>query len=198
MNLEAKEKDIAALVTKIYESPQAAHYPYHNLAHTESVVRHSKEMATHYLLNTTDRFILAVSSWFHDIGHLYGEWKDHEERGVRIMKQYTQDLPPDMTGTIGRCILITKLPSHPLTLLEEIICDADTYHLGTPFFRQTDVLVEKEMEIRTGKPFPDWHAKSLKFLQQHRYFTKYCRDRLDKGKEENITWLRQQVNQQSK
>ena len=197
MNLAAKEKDIAAMVTRIFESPKVVHYPYHNLEHTKSVVRHSKEIAVYYELNKPDHFILAVSAWFHDIGHLYGEMKDHEERGVGIMRQYTQDISPEIVDVMSRCILATKFPSRPATLLEEIICDADTYHLGTLFFRQTDVLVEKEMEMRTGKPFQDWHRKSMQFLQQHSFFTGYCRNLLDKGKQENIAWLTAQINQQS-
>jgi HD superfamily phosphodiesterase len=195
MDLTAKEKDIAALVTRIYNSPKVMHYPYHNLAHTESVVRHSKEMANYYELNKPDHFMLAVSAWFHDIGHLYGEMKDHEERSVGIMRQYMAGVPPEMADVISRCILATKLPSRPATLLEEILCDADTYHLGTHFFRQTDILVEKEVEMRTGKPFRDWHRKSLAFLQQHSFFTTYCRNLLDKGKQENIAWLTAQINQ---
>jgi predicted metal-dependent HD superfamily phosphohydrolase len=210
MNLAAKEKDIAAMVTKIYESPNVIHFPYHNLAHTVSVVTHSKEIANYYQMNETDQFILAVSAWFHDIGHLYGEMAGHEERGVGIMKEFLQrDFGGDagsgfgsddggdfrdMTDAISRCILATKFPSRPATLSEEIICDADTYHLGTPMFRQTDVLVEQEVKIRIGKSFPDWHRKTLQFLRQHTFFTKYCRDLLEKGKQENIAWLTEQIN----
>jgi predicted HD phosphohydrolase len=197
MNFETKEKDIAGTVRRVFASPKVIHYPYHNLTHTEEVLRHCKEIAVHFRLSRIDHFILAVSAWLHDIGHLYGEYEGHEERGVQVMKQYTQDLPAEMTDVIGRCILATKFPTHPVSLLEEIICDADTYHLGTPYFRQTDILVEKEMEMRSGKAFPDWHRKSLQFLQQHTFFTGYCKDLLGKGKQQNIAWLKAQINDQT-
>lgn len=193
MDLGTIERDIAGMVTRTFESPEAIQYPYHNLEHTESVVIHAKEIASWYLLNETDMFVLAVAAWFHDIGHLYGEIRGHEERGVRIMQQYLKGVSPDLMAAIGGCILATKFPSHPVTLLEQIICDADTYHVGTSLFRLTDVLVEREMELRTGRKIPDWHLKSLKFLQQHSFFTEYCRNLLNEGKRQNITWLASQI-----
>jgi len=188
------EKDIAEMVTSLYLSPKLPNYPYHNLAHTERVVSHVKEMIAYYLLPETGDFILTMSAWFHDIGHLYGDIKDHEERGVAIMQQCLPDISGDLKDAISRCILATKFPNHPVSLHEQIICDADTYHLGTPLFRETDPLVQKEMEMRTGKLFPDWRRKSLQFLQEHTFFTEYCRRLLDQGKKENIAWLTTQIN----
>ena len=190
MDFNSVEAKMAGIVTGIYNAPEVAHYPYHNLAHTEGVVTHVKEMAKHYGLSAADSFILSVAAWFHDIGHLYGDMKGHEERGVVIMQDYLSTISSDLTEAMSRCILATKLPSHPADLLEKIICDADTYHLGTLLFRTTDPLVEKEMMLRTGKVFADWHKKSLLLLEQHVFFTDYCRELLAQGKKENIAWLR--------
>jgi predicted metal-dependent HD superfamily phosphohydrolase len=190
MNFSGIESKMAGIVTATYNSPEVVHYPYHNLAHTEAVVAHVKEMAAHYGLSAANSFVLSVSAWFHDIGHLYGDMKGHEERGVVIMHDYLPGFSSDLVEAMNRCILATKLPSHPADLLEEIICDADTYHFGTLVFRTTDALVEKEMMLRTGKVFPDWHKKSLLLLEQHVFFTDYCRELLEQGKQENIAWLR--------
>ncbi|HMH22487.1 MAG TPA: HD domain-containing protein [Puia sp.] len=185
----ATEKDIENIVTQVYESPHLIQYPYHNLAHTQSVVAHCKEIAAWYLLNESDVFILTSAAWFHDIGHLYGEMKGHEERGVLIMEYYLQSSPPDLLTAIGKCIMATKFPSQPQSIYEQIICDADTWHFGTSLFRRTDVLVEQEMEMRTGKKDPHWHEASLRLLNQHVFFTDYCQHLLDAGKKENIAWL---------
>ena len=45
---------------------------YHNLYHTERVVKAAKQIGQHYQLNDTDFFIIRVASWFHDIGYLKG------------------------------------------------------------------------------------------------------------------------------
>ncbi|HZE85832.1 MAG TPA: HD domain-containing protein [Puia sp.] len=189
MDIGITEKEIENRVTAIYQSPHLIQYPYHNLTHTRRVAGYTKEIASHYSLNGSDIFILTAAAWFHDIGHLYGEMQDHEERGVHIMEYYLQSAPQDLITAIGRCIMATKFPSHPHDLHEQIICDADTYHFGTAIFRQTDALVREEMEMRTGNKNPHWHQGSLDLLKQHVFYTRYCQDLLAEGKEQNIAWL---------
>jgi predicted metal-dependent HD superfamily phosphohydrolase len=191
--LNILQQKAAEYVINEYESPNAPVYPYHNLQHTRNVVSHAEEMANHYRLNATDRFIVTTASWFHDIGHLYGPMPGHEERGALIMEKYLATEAPEMTPPIRNCILATKFPSHPADLLQQIICDADTYHLGTDYFRQTDPLVRKEMTLRFGDmPTANWSQKTLVFLRQHTFFTDYCQALLNKKKQENIAWLEAQ------
>jgi predicted metal-dependent HD superfamily phosphohydrolase len=191
--LNILQQKAAEYVIKEYESPDAPVYPYHNLQHTRDVVFHAEEMANHYRLNATDRFIVTTAAWFHDIGHLYGEMKGHEERGAGVMEQWLERPAPELSPSIRNCILATKMPSHPANLLQQIICDADTYHLGTDHFRQSDPLVRKEMTLRFGAmPAAIWKQKTLAFLRQHTFFTDYCQALLDKKKQENIAWLEAQ------
>ena len=178
-------------VLKLYTDFSDQEYPYHNLRHTILVLSNAIEIATFYELGPDDMLIIKIAACFHDIGHLFGEMEDHEENGVQIMKSYFGNgvLPEWMIQGISDCILATKLPSNPQTLNEMILCDADTYHLGTPYFRETNDAVRREMEMRTGHKFPDWNKKAIGFLQMHRFFTSYCNDLLDTGKKANIAWL---------
>ena len=187
------EKDIESIVINLSESPDAPRYPYHNLSHTKSVVAHTKEMAAFYALDASNIFIVTTAAWFHDIGHLCGGIEGHEERGVQIMKKYVQDVAPAVLTTIGECIMATRFPSRPGTPLEGIICDADTYHFGTSYFRLTDDLVHQEMELRTGCVIAHWREKSLQLLKEHRFFTGYCKTKLGEGKRENIAWLESSI-----
>jgi predicted metal-dependent HD superfamily phosphohydrolase len=50
---------------------------------------------------------------------------------------------------VKACILATEMPQKPVGLLQEIICDADLFHLGTEDFSDRSKLVRKE--IRKGK-----------------------------------------------
>jgi predicted metal-dependent HD superfamily phosphohydrolase len=194
--LNILQQKAAEYVINEYESPNAPVYPYHNLQHTRNVVLHSEEMASHYRLSATDRFILTTAAWFHDIGHLYGPMPGHEERGALIMEKYLAAEAPqalELTPPIRNCILATKMPSHPANLLQRIICDADTYHLGTDYFRQTDPLVRKEMTQRFGAiPSAKWKQKTLALLRQHTFFTDYCQTLLNQKKQENIAWFETQ------
>ena len=46
----------------------------------------------------------------------------------------SKSFDPERTAEIREIILATKLPVSPQTLLQAIICDADTFHLGTDEF----------------------------------------------------------------
>lgn len=193
MNLADLEKHAADLVTGLYDSPAVPHYPYHNLVHTLGVVDHAREIAGHYPLEANDTFILVIAAWFHDVGHLYGAMTGHEERGVTIMRQHMNTLSEELLMAIGDCIMATKLPAHPIMLIHKIICDADTYHFGTSYFLQTDPRVRQEVEMRTGRTFPNWRQRTLDMLLQHHFFTDYCQNLLSEGKAGNIAWVRAQI-----
>lgn len=193
IDLTSIEETIAEHVTQTYEAIDVPHYPYHNLEHTRGVVTHCREIAAYYSLNKRDAFVLVSAAWFHDIGHLFGAIEGHEERGVVVMKQYLSRVPAELTMAIATCILATRLPPHPHTLLERMICDADTYHLGTVQFRQTDPLVRKEIELRKGSAIADWSSRTLAMLRRHEFFTDYCQTLLAKGKMENISWVEAQL-----
>ncbi|HEU4553726.1 MAG TPA: HD domain-containing protein [Chitinophaga sp.] len=189
MNYIEAEQQIGQYIAGIFQGSKP--FPYHNLQHTKRVVEHAAEIAAFYALGEEGLFIVKTAAWFHDIGQLSGGIQDHEARGVRLMLDYfqRQRLPMNLAGLIANCIMATRFPSQPGTLLEYIICDADTFHLGTPVFRQTDMLVRQEMEMRTGRQFPHWYRSALQFLKVHVFFTDYCRRLLLAGKQENIHWL---------
>jgi len=185
------EKYVVDLFTRL----ASTYLVYHNLSHTERVVTHAMEIADHYGLNEKDRFILSVAAWFHDTGHLITDIALHEQASVRLMKSFFVDKEIDevLIDSISGCIMATKWPTAPKTLLEEIICDADTYHFGTKEFEITDELVKKEFQLRTHKNYTHWCNDTLMLLKAHHFFTAYCRDKLGKGKEANIAYLEAKI-----
>jgi hypothetical protein len=189
IDLHSIEEKIASHVAQMYEDSDVPHYPYHNLEHTRGVVTHCGQLAAYYSLGKRDAFVLQAAGWFHDIGHLFGTIEGHEERGVVLMKQYLSNIPGELTTSIAAGIRATRLPSQPNTPVEMMICDADTWHLGTVQFRQTDPLVRKELELRKGSAIDDWNIRTLAMLRRHEFFTEYCRTMLARGKEENIAWV---------
>jgi predicted metal-dependent HD superfamily phosphohydrolase len=183
--------DAELFVRRLFDTFSDKEFPYHNLDHTVKVVGHVREIGTFYALPEEDLFILQVAAWFHDIGHLFGPMEEHEENGVHIMTNFFSgmSMPSSILPAISGCILATKWPVHPHTLNEEILCDADTYHFGTEYFTKTDPAVKQEMELRLSTKIPDWHKKSLWLLQNHHFFTSYCQQKLEPGKQKNIAWL---------
>ena len=164
---------------------------YHNLKHTEKVVENTAKIACTFSLSKSEMFILLAAAWFHDTGHLIGGQQLHEDRSVLIMKTLLEEQEVDkrLIDEIEKCICATKFPHKPKSLLEEIICDADTYNLGTEDFLITDDSLKKELQLR-NIPTKNWEENTLDFLTSHRYFTPYCQELLNRGKEENIDLVR--------
>ena len=65
------------------------------------------------------------------------------------MSDYDND--KELIHTIENCILATKMPRNPRNLVEEIICDADTYHFGTKEFKDTNKRMREEYALRQEK-----------------------------------------------
>lgn len=181
-------KDIEAHVRELFEKYAHPYLLYHNLAHTISVVHHTHEIAEYYLYDTHHHFIVTAAAWFHDTGHLLTGMEGHEQKSVELMKVFLapKNISDEIIQEISWCIMATRMPVKPFTLSEKIICDADTYHLGTEAFELQNNLVKLELEARTGNPVSNWHAASLAFIQSHRYYTSYCQQLLTEGKERNI------------
>src|ERR1700754_5115790 len=109
------EKNAEAFVRKTFAISVDHQYPYHNLAHTVNVVEHVVEIGNFYELKDGDLAVIKIAGWFHDIGHLYGAYEGHEERGVVVMRGYMEQfkVPEEMIAQISGCIRVTKFPSHP-------------------------------------------------------------------------------------
>jgi predicted metal-dependent HD superfamily phosphohydrolase len=192
LELEALLKGIEQYVRTIFANADTSQLVYHNYAHTAGVARHAREMANYYGLSGDELFIVMAAAWFHDTGHLYGELRGHEEKSADVANFYLYDkgCSDEVLDAIRQCILATRMPVHPASLLEQILCDADTFHLGTPDFFQKNELVWDELELRLGKKIIHRISKSIDFLESHQYFTGYCKQLLLPGKLENLARLK--------
>ena len=191
-------EEISAEVIGLFNQPRVNILKYHNVEHTKTVVKRTSEIAANYNLNDTELFILSAAAWFHDTGQLVGGTNLHEYRSVILMKRFLQPkgIEKEIIDKIEGCICATKLPQNPKSLLEEIICDADTYNLGTEAFIKTDELLKKEFELR-NMSIDNWEEKTLELLLSHNYFTPYCQVLLNKGREKNIDLLRYRVKEKT-
>lgn len=186
-------KKAETFVRDLYQQYATKNLLFHNLEHTQHVVEKTREIAIHYNLSENDQFILYIAAWFHDTGHLLVEPVKHEAKSVELMKvfitKYTAD--EELIRQISDCILATRMPRNPNNLLQQILCDADTYHIGTKDFKITNKQLRKEYALRNiPEPAGGWRKGSLDFMMTHEYFTEYCRNLLNQGKQENIERLR--------
>lgn len=194
--IQALKEQISVYVTRLFLDNQNPTLLYHNLTHTESVVKRSAEIAAYYSIHEVSLFALVTAAWFHDTGQLFKYGKDHETESVSIMNNFLKgkNVEASLIHTIEGCILATRMPHEPKSFLEEIICAADTFNLGTDSFLETDQLLREECELKEEKKIDDWDLKTLKLLESHKYFTSYCQQMLNKGKQKNIKMIRSKLN----
>ncbi|MCF6408117.1 DUF5706 domain-containing protein [Chitinophaga filiformis] len=194
--IEAAESYVA----KQYQERPHPNLVYHNLEHTKLVVAAAQQIAAHYRLEDNELLVVLVACWFHDLGYLMGETKMHEEKGAQMAREFlnVQQIPENVQLQIAGCIMATKMPQSPQNLLEEIVCDADLFHLGTKDFKERSRLLRQEMELTLGREIPGatWNAGSLRLQESHHYFTAYCKALLQQQKEENIVKLKSKLEKQ--
>lgn len=187
-------------VAKQYQDRPHPNLVYHNLEHTKLVVAAAQQIAAHYRLADNDLLIVCVACWFHDLGYLMGETKMHEEKGAEMARVFlnVQQIPEDVQQQVVGCIMATKMPQNPKNLLEEIVCDADLFHLGTKDFRDRSKLLRQEVELTSGREISgaEWNAGSLRLQETHHFFTAYCKALLQQQKEDNIVKLKDKLEKQ--
>src|ERR1700748_2575514 len=167
---------------------------YHNLKHTERVVEAATQIGQHYQLNDADFFTVTVAAWFHDIGYLNGAGKGHEDRGAKMAQAYLEGTGVEraVIEAVCRCIVATQLPQRAVGLTEQIVCDADLYHLGTDDFGDRNKLMRKEAEAVQDRKISkeEWRRSTIRFLEEHQYYTDYCRLLLNEKQLENLNKLK--------
>ncbi|MDM1296137.1 HD domain-containing protein [Sphingobacterium sp. N143] len=179
--------------TYIAENISTCHC-FHNNLHTRSVVRAAEEISSFYKLSEEDHFIVISSAYFHDLGYVQSDNAiGHEKRSVEIAFAFLKDkgVSDEVKEKIKGCILATRMPQDPSNLLEEILCDADLFHLGSDDFVNRNKLMKAEAEAVIGKEIDKdiWRAGTIKLLLSHHYHTEYAQQKLNAKKEENLKEL---------
>ncbi len=186
-------KDAQVYVTEIFQKKVSPIFIFHNLTHTQQVVRAADELAAHYQLNDDDHFALMLSSWFHDTGFSTGQAEEHEKESIQISTVFLQNhnVNPEIIQRISSCIQATRMPQSPLSQVEKILCDADLYHLGSNDFRKMNDNLRQEQEAYFKKEFSkkEWRQRNIEFLESHQYFTDYSQQRLEPKKQQTIKEL---------
>lgn len=196
MDYHKIDKRIEEYVSGLFDQMHSPTLVFHNLGHTENVVKRTKEIAGHYNVSEKEMLILFAAAWFHDTGYLFTEPDKHEEMSCEIMKKFMKDLVTDeqVITEIEACIMATKSPRKPQNLTQEIICDADIYHLGTKDFKETNKKVMQEAKLRNPNlKTSDFRIGTIKMMEGNNFYTNYCKDLLNEKKNKNLKKLKEKV-----
>ena len=193
MNYELLIKQAEDFVRKyIHENDNPA-LLYHNLQHVRNIVSVTNKIAKHYALTDKEFFIVTSAAWFLHSGY-YKDILHPEEASTKMAEQFFKNsgVEEETIQSIKKCILATKNPKTPDTLLEEIICDGDSFYLGTENFSWYNRLKRKEFELRNNIKIDknDWKKNTIQIFEDHQYYTDYGKEHLNKNKMENLHKLK--------
>lgn len=196
MNYPDLSKKVQDHLLAFFHSRRDPAFLYHNLAHTQSVVKAAGQIANHYQLNERDFFIVNTAAWFHDIGY-FDDYNSHEKRGAEMATSFLQKqgVEEGIIQEVVKCILATRMPQNATSRLEEIVCDADLFHLGADDFGDWSKLMRKETEIKKGITISkdEWRKKTIQLFETHHYYTDYCQLLLNDRKKQNLERLKHKV-----
>ncbi len=179
-------------VFELFKNKLPGVYVYHNYKHTEVVVEAIRKVGNKSDLNDEEHEIVALAGWFHDTG--FTERNDnHEDASVAIAVNFLKqnNYKEENIEKVVGCINATRYPQAPKNLMEEVVCDADLFHLGNKDYDDKSDLLRVEWEKTNNKQYDeiDWLKINIDFLTSHKFFTRYARKALSDNKAEALVKL---------
>lgn len=173
-------------------------YTYHNLEHTQNVVKYANKIGVELEFNEEQLEILTLAAWFHDSGY-YEDFAKHEEISARNARKFLEErnYSEDKISEITQAILHTKIPHPPCdNIICNALCDADLYHLASKsYLKSSEKLREEKSALRKQEIEPkNYWQDTLIFLQNHKYRTKYGKKVFGKKKELNYQKVVDKIN----
>ena len=186
---------VEAYITQFFKENVPEEYVYHDLTHTQDVVRSCHQMGLAFGLPMEDMENLKIAAWFHDAGYDKGP-ENHEERSADYVAAFLEhyNYPSQVVDIIQGCIKATKLPQNPVGLLQQIICDADLSHLGDKNYWMRTARIRQELIVTHNKLMTEeeWLDFELAFMIGQNYHTKVAKEMYQKRKMKHIAQLRKQ------
>lgn len=164
---------------------------YHNTRHTQDVVIQVEIIGRAEGVTEEELLILQTAALLHDSGHVIS-YAEHERVGVDMAYQTLPNFgySPEQIEQVGRLIMATKMPVHPTTLLEKIICDADLDYLGRLDY--TNGAHNLYQELRERGMVGDeaaWVGQQIEFINRHQYYTVTAQQKRELPKQQQLQEL---------
>ncbi len=186
-------QEVQQFVKNIFATRVSPAFVFHDINHTRDVVRACEEISSRYQLSDEEELALLIGAWVHDIGYSSGSANQHEEHSQKLAVAFLTEkrVPQQLIDMVSGCITATRMPQTPTNQIEQIICDADLYHLGTEKFEEKNRLLRQEINQLQDKEInkKDWRQINIEFLQRQRYFTDYAKNKLEPVKQKNLDKL---------
>ena len=167
---------------------------YHSFEHTLDVLEATRHLNEVENIDEHSKLILETAALYHDAGMLV-QYADHEAVSASMVRSilpgfgYTNDEITQIAGLI----MVTRLPQRAVHLFEQILCDADLDYLGRDVFLINSFKLRLEWQVNgiRSTSLKEWFDIQIKFLGEHRYFTKSAFDLRNEVKLNNLAEIKQ-------
>lgn len=143
--------------------------------------------------------MVMVAAWFCDLGY-YTDTLEHQQAGAELARSFLQEEEAEEVDikAVTDCLLATKPPQNPTTLLEQIVCDAQLYYLVSDKYTEKAKLLRKETQRlhQTQVDKTEWTKQQVQWLASHQFHTEYFREHQSKRKQLNIELLNKKLTRQ--
>lgn len=171
---------------------------YHDVQHTLNVEKAAIRYARLEGISDQEMYLLRTAVLYHDAGFIL-EYRNNEDFAIQLAQN---NLPQfgysnEQITTICSIIEATKSTIKPVTLLEQIMRDADHDYLGRADYKVISSRLRSELEVMAGdvKNDVEWVEFQLNYLKnKHNYFTETAKNIRSIGKNARIQELTMQLN----
>jgi HD superfamily phosphodiesterase len=150
---------------------------YHGVNHTIYVLKSCDHYIKRMRIPAADAYLLRTAAIMHDAGYIW-TFDHHEDESIK----YSRNILPGWNYSdaeieiIAGMIEATKIPQKPLTVLEQIIGDADLDYLGTDYFYKIgDKLYKELLAFNKITNEEQWDQLQVKFLRNHQFHTSFAK-----------------------
>jgi uncharacterized protein len=189
-------EEVEEYIKGLYNKHSSDLLCYHSLEHAKEVVEVITELCDVMNISEIERENLIIAGWFHDVGY-FETCSGHEELSAEYADRYLseQNFSNERIKQIKANILATKVPTNPANIYEKIICDADLHHLGKNDIENRSQLFRQELQSRNICKISDvdWLENSLKFLNEHTFYTDYANEKFGAQKKKNIKLFEEKI-----
>ena len=180
-------------VTKLLTEELDKNYLYHNLKHTQRVVKSTKELLNASTLTTQEQEQLMLAAWLHDTGYTKGA-ANHEESSALIAAEFLskEGCQADDITAVKDLIMATKRHYSPQNEKEKILRDADASHFGQESYWETSDFLREELALLGIATYTtkEWcNANIAMFKKEHQFYTDYAKANWQQRKDKNYKKL---------
>lgn len=174
---------------------------YHNLSHTQRVVRNAQKISEAEGISEKEKNIIEITLWLHDVGYVKSH-NNHEDESVILASEFLKknEVAAADIAAVLQLIEATKMEYTPKNLLEYIVKDADTAHIGSRDYVDISELLRSEWEYTLNKIYTDseWTNENIKYLnKEHYFYTNFAIQNWQQTKDKNLAALLKKFKKQN-